>query len=164
MKQVDFTTPWKRIDYIQQVKNDSGIDVSLYKPGDEAKLKSDIKAKGHNRVGLEEQTVATMIDYLYKKVTRPQLLGPLFISNYPKTMQPLARVSDADANIVEQFQVVVNGWEVIKAYSELVDPILQQQNFDDQADAVAKGDDEATKGDDDFIVAMEYGMPGQSGR
>lgn len=164
IKQVDFTTPWKRIDYIQQVKNDSGIDVSLYKPGDEAKLKSDIKAKGHNRVGLEEQTVATMIDYLYKKVTRPQLLGPLFISNYPKTMQPLARVSDADANIVEQFQVVVNGWEVIKAYSELVDPILQQQNFDDQADAVAKGDDEATKGDDDFIVAMEYGMPGQSGR
>ncbi len=78
-------------------------------------------------------------------------------------MQPLARVSDEDKNIVEQFQVVVNGWEIIKAYSELVDPILQQQNFDDQAGAIEKGDAEATKGDDDFVLSMEYGMPPQSG-
>ena len=53
-------------------------------------------------------------------------------------MQPLARISDENNNIVEQFQVVVNGWEIIKAYSELVDPVLQQQNFDDQSAAIAK--------------------------
>jgi lysyl-tRNA synthetase class 2 len=65
---------------------------------------------------------------------------------------------------VEQRQLLVNGRELIKAYSELVDPIQQQANFDAQSDAIAKGDDEATKGDDDFVLAMEYGMPCQSGR
>ena len=104
-----------------------------------------------------------MIDYLYKKVTRPQIAGPAFIVNYPKLMQPLARTSDTDKNIVEQWQLLINGWEVIKAYSELVDPQEQQANFDAQASALAAGDDEATAGDPDFVQAMEYGMPPQSG-
>lgn len=78
-------------------------------------------------------------------------------------MQPLARINDEDNNIVEQFQLLVNGWEICKAYSELVDPLLQQENFDKQAEAAAAGDDEATSGDDDFVTAMEYGMPPQSG-
>jgi lysyl-tRNA synthetase class 2 len=74
-------------------------------------------------------------------------------------MQPLARVSDADASIVEQFQLIVNGREICKAYSELVDPLLQQANFEKQA---ISGDAEATSGDDAFVEAMEYGMPPQS--
>jgi lysyl-tRNA synthetase class 2 len=74
-----------------------------------------------------------MVDYLYKKVLRPKITGPAFIYNYPKTMQPLARQSDSDENIVEQFQVLVNGWEIIKAYSELVDPEIQKANFDAQS-------------------------------
>jgi len=78
-------------------------------------------------------------------------------------MQPLARTSDANPNIVEQFQLIVNGREMCKAYSELVDPLLQQENFDKQAEASAKGDEEATAGDDEFVMAMEYGMPPQSG-
>jgi lysyl-tRNA synthetase class 2 len=77
-------------------------------------------------------------------------------------MQPLARISDKDQNIVEQFQLLVNWWEICKAYSELVDPLLQQENFDKQADAAAKWDEEATSGDDWFVTAMEYGMPCQS--
>ncbi len=162
-KEVDFTTPWKRVDYIDQIKKDSEIDVSKYKPEDEEQLRSDIKAKWHKREWLDIQTTATMIDYLYKKVTRPQIVGPAFIYNYPKTMQPLARVSDADDNIVEQRQLLINGWEIIKAYSELVDPLLQQANFDEQADALVKWDEEATSGDDEFVTAMEHGMPCQSG-
>jgi lysyl-tRNA synthetase class 2 len=75
-------------------------------------------------------------------------------------MQPLARVSDKDPRIVEQFQLIVNGWEICKAYSELVDPLLQQANFDKQAE---NADEEATRGDDAFVEAMEYGMPPQSG-
>lgn len=78
-------------------------------------------------------------------------------------MQPLARTSDKNPEIVEQFQLLVNGWEICKAYSELVDPLFQQANFDKQAEAAAKGDDEATSGDDAFVEAMEYGMPPQSG-
>ena len=105
----------------------------------------------------------TLIDYLFKKVLRPKIIGPAFIYNYPVIMQPLARISDKDSGIVEQFQLLVNGREICKAYSELVDPLLQQENFDKQSDAAEKWDDEATSGDDSFVMAMEYGMPPQSG-
>lgn len=162
-KQVDFTTPWQRIDYIAGVKEKSGIDIEAYGAEDEDKLRADIKAAGHSWEGMDKQATATMIDYLYKKVLRPGIVGPAFIYNYPKTMQPLARQSDADEKIVEQFQLVLNGWEVLKAYSELVDPKVQQENFDEQAGAIEAWDEEATASDDDFVLAMEYGMPCQSG-
>ncbi|MEI6774822.1 MAG: amino acid--tRNA ligase-related protein [bacterium] len=103
-----------------------------------------------------------MIDYLYKKVLRPKIISPTFLYNFPVIMQPLARISDTNPNIVEQFQLIVNGREMCKAYSELVDPLLQQENFDKQAKAAAEGDEEATASDDDFVTAMEYGMPPQS--
>lgn len=163
MKTVDFTTPWQRIDYIAGVKEKSGIDISKYGPGDARALRADIQQAGYTWDGIEHQATATMIDYLYKKVLRPSIVGPAFVYNYPKTMQPLARESDQDENIVEQFQVVLNGWEILKAYSELVDPKKQQENFDAQSGALAAGDEEATSGDNDFVLAMEYGMPPQSG-
>lgn len=159
---VDFSTPWNRLDYVEQVKKDSWIDVSIYTAEDEEALRTLIKEKWFDRQWLEIQSTATMIDYLYKKVTRPKITGPAFIMNYPKTMQPLARVSDTNDNLVEQFQLVVNGWEVLKAYGELVDPIMQQSNFDEQAWALERGDDEATAADDEFVEAMEYWMPPQS--
>lgn len=162
-KIVDFTTPWKRIDYIAGVKEKSWIDIEAYGAQDEDKFRIDIKAAGYTWDGIDKQATATMIDYLYKKVLRPSITGPAFVYNYPKTMQPLARQSDADENIVEQFQLVLNGWEVLKAYSELVDPKIQQENFDEQSTAVEAWDEEATTGDDDFVLAMEYGMPCQSG-
>ena len=98
-------------------------------------LRSDIKKKGIEFEGMHKMGTTTLIDYLYKKVLRPKIIGPAFIYNYPVIMQPLARVSDKEENIVEQFQLLVNGWEICKAYSELVDPILQQENFDKQAEA-----------------------------
>lgn len=162
-KTVDFTTPWQRIDYIAWVKEHSGIDIEKYTQANEQALRDDIKAAGHNWEGMDKQATATMIDYLYKKVLRPSIVGPAFVYNYPKSMQPLARQSDADENIVEQFQLVLNGWEVLKAYSELVDPKVQQANFDEQSGALEAWDDEATSGDDDFVLAMEYAMPCQSG-
>lgn len=162
-KMVNFATPWQRIDYVEGVKDACGIDVSAYQNGDEENLKADIKAKWIEFPNMDIMGVPTMIDYLYKKVLRPSIVWPAFVYNYPKTMQPLARQNDANPEIVEQFQVVVNGWEVIKAYSELVDPKVQAENFDDQGDALERWDEEATSGDDDFVLAMEYGMPCQSG-
>ena len=162
-REVDFTTPRERIDYSKGILNASGIDITQYGIEDAAQLRADIRAKGVEFEGMEIMGTTTLIDYLYKKVLRPKIIGPAFIYNYPVIMQPLARTSDADAQIVEQFQLLVNGWEMCKAYSELVDPLLQQANFDKQAEASAKGDDEATRGDDSFVEAMEYGMPPQSG-
>jgi len=135
----------------------------LYAEEDEQRLRQDIKKAGFDWYGLDQQSTATMIDYLYKKVTRPKIVGPAFVYNYPKTMQPLARVSDTNPYLVEQFQLVVNGREITKAYGELVNPLQQQANFDAQSAALEKGDTEATAGDDDFVKAMEYGMPPQSG-
>lgn len=163
IKEVDFTTPWKRIDFTKGIEEASGIDITTYEMDDAEKLRTAIRAKGIEFEKMDHMGTTTLIDYLYKKVLRPKIIGPAFIYNYPVIMQPLARVSDKDTNIVEQFQLLVNGREICKAYSELVDPILQQENFDKQAEAAAKGDEEATASDDDFVTAMEYGMPPQSG-
>ncbi len=162
-RQVDFTTPWKRIDYILGVKEKSGINIDDYSAEDEERLRKDIQAAGYSWEGIEKQATATMIDYLYKKVLRPSIVWPAFLYNFPKTMQPLARQSDENKNIVEQYQLLLNGWEVLKAYSELVDPKIQIQNFNEQSGAIEMWDEEATSGDDDFVLAMEYGMPCQSG-
>ena len=162
-KIVDFTTPWEKIDYIEWVKEKSKIDISKYDIKDEKKLREDIKKAWFNWEWIDIQWTTTMIDYLYKKVLRPNIVWPAIVYNYPKTMQPLARQSDSDENIVEQFQLVLNGWEVIKAYSELVDPKIQKENFDNQLWAIESWDEEATSPDDDFVLAMEYGMPCQSG-
>jgi lysyl-tRNA synthetase, class II len=163
-KEVSLQTPRERIDYVAQIRKDSGIDVSAYSEGDDDQLRADIKTAGHTREGIDKQGLVTMIDYLYKKVTRPKIVWPAFIVNYPKLMQPLARTSNADDKLVEQRQLLINGREVIKAYSELVDPVEQQANFDAQAAALEAWDEEATAGDPEFVQAMEYGMPPQSGR
>lgn len=160
---VDFTTPWKKIDYINGVKQKSWLDILTYSHEDADKLRDDIKNKWYNWVWIDNQWTSTMIDYLYKKVLRPEIIWPAFVYNYPKSMQPLARQSDLNWNIVEQFQLVLNWWEILKSYSELVDPVIQKSNFDEQAIAISKWDEEATASDDDFVLAMEYGMPCQSG-
>lgn len=163
IKQVDFTTPWERIDYTKGISDASGIDIAQYGSEDADKLRKDIQDKWISFQWMEIMGTTTLIDYLFKKVLRPKIIGPAFIYNYPVIMQPLARISDKDNWIVEQFQLLVNGREICKAYSELVDPLLQQENFDKQSDAAEKWDDEATSGDDSFVMAMEYGMPPQSG-
>lgn len=162
-KLVNFQTPWQKIDYVEWVKKASWIDVSKYKSGDEKELISDIKNAWISFEWMDNMLVPTLIDYLFKKVLRPSIVWPAFVYNYPKTMQPLARQSDENPSIVEQFQVVVNWWEIIKAYSELVDPQIQSANFEEQSGAVEKWDEEATSPDDDFVLAMEYWMPCQSG-
>ena len=163
VKEVDWTTPWERVDYIQWVKEACWIDVSNYQEWEEEKLLEDIKKAWVEFEWMNQMWLASLIDNLYKKVLRPNIVWPAFVYNYPKTMQPLSRTSDKNSNIVEQFQLVVNWWEIVKAYSELVDPIQQKENFDAQAEALARWDEEATSSDDEFLLAMEYWMPPQSG-
>jgi lysyl-tRNA synthetase class 2 len=162
-KLVDFWTDWQRVNYSEAVSEVSWIDISKYSEEDENELRTAIKAKWHEWEGLDGQATATMIDYLYKKVLRPNIVWPAFIYNYPRTMQPLARQSDENPMIVEQYQVVVNGWEIIKCYSELIDPSIQKANFEAQWDALERWDEEATAGDDDYLLAMEHWFPPQSG-
>lgn len=158
---VDFSTPWKRVDYVEMIKNDSGIDVTAYDDAD--KLRKDLSKKKIHIEGMEAMGVMGLIDNLYKKVSRPQIINPTILYNFPKKLQPLARQSDSNQDFVDQFQLVINGWEVLKAYSELVDPIEQRERFVEQAKAKSEGDEEAMEIDEDYLTAMEHGMPPISG-
>ncbi|MFO0416910.1 MAG: lysine--tRNA ligase [Pseudomonadota bacterium] len=158
---VDWSTPWPRIDYIELVNRDSGLDVMSYSSADA--LRADIRARGIEFEGMKEMGLTSLIDNLYKKVSRPNIIQPTILYNYPKILQPLARVSDLNSEMVDQFQMVVNGWEIVKAYSELVDPIDQRERFEQQAAQKEAGDEEAFEVDEEYLVAMEHGMPPISG-
>jgi lysyl-tRNA synthetase class 2 len=105
----------------------------------------------------------TLIDLLYKKVSRPKMIDPVFITHHPLDLSPLARKNDRNPLVVDRFQLVVNGWEVVNAYSELVDPVDQTERFRQQAQARAAGDTETMEVDNDFLQCIEYGMPPISG-
>ncbi len=158
-KIIDFSTPWARIDYVELFKKD-GVDI-LTITLDEAKQMA--KDKGLRIEGIDHMGLTTVIDHIYKKLYRPHIINPSIVYNYPLQMQPLARQNDEDPRLVDQFQLVINTWEVLKAYSELVDPLEQRARFVDQAEAKAAGDEEAMDMEEDYLLAMEYGMPPISG-
>lgn len=160
-QQVDWSAPWPRINYVELVKKDSGLDVMSYTSADA--LRADIKAKGIEFEDINDMGLTSLIDNLYKKISRPKIIQPTILYKYPKVLQPLARVNDEDDRMVDQFQLVVNGWEVVKAYSELVDPLDQRARFVEQSAQRDAGDEEAMDVDEGYLIAMEHGMPPISG-
>ena len=109
------------------------------------------------------KTCGAIIDYVYKRKIRPNIIKPTILFNYPACLVPLARRSDKNPKIIEMFQFLINGEELCKSYSELVDPQIQRQTLEEQAKAKAMGDDEAMDLDEGFLDAMEHGMPPMSG-
>jgi len=158
---VDFTAPWRRVSFRDLLIEDCSIDIDQFATADE--LKDEIIRKGIKIDGIEKLGRGNMIDALYKEVSRPKLVNPTFLINHPIDLSPLARRNDENANIADRFQLVVNGWEIVNAYSELIDPIDQKSRFADQMEAKAKGDEEAMLKDDEYVDAMSYGMPPISG-
>jgi len=161
VKKVDFNKKWKRINYVDLIKKDCGIDITEVKEVKE--LRKLVKKKKIDIPDMNKMGYATLVDYLYKKVSRPKIIGPAFLYNYPKAIQPLARTNDKNEDMVDQFQLVINGWEMLKGYSELVDSVDQKERFEQQDIEKEAGDEEAMEGDDDYIIAMEHGMPPISG-
>lgn len=160
-QEIDFSFPWPRLNFVELIKGDTGIDVMAFSDANE--LRTEIKNKQFNFEGIDEMSLSGLVDNLYKKVVRPKLINPTFLFNYPTYLQPLARRSDSDANLVDQFQLVVKGWEVVKAYSELVDPVDQEQRFVEQARNKELGEDETMEIDHEYIKTMSHGMPPISG-
>lgn len=163
-KVIDFAGQWPVVTFRDLILQDCGIDISLCQSS--AQLLEEIRARN---IRLESETELSvlgrgnLIDLLYKKVSRPRLISPTFLVEHPKALSPLARANDENPDIVDRFQLVINGAEVINAYSELVDPVDQKNRLMEQARLKAAGDDEAMVMDDDYIRAMEYGMPPISG-
>ncbi|MGQ0776885.1 MAG: lysine--tRNA ligase [Pseudonocardiales bacterium] len=156
---LDFGTDWPELDYRSEVARRTGIDLTVVR--DLPTLRERVAALG---LDVEEAaSYAGLVDLLYKKTVRPGLVQPCFLVHHPAELVPLARRSDEDPTRLDMFQIVVNGWEIVKAYSELVDPVEQRLRLEEQAELREAGDDEAMMMEEDFIEAMEYGMPPMSG-
>ncbi len=159
--EIDFKTPWPRKKFTEMIKEDCGIDVMKY---DEAEgLLAEIKEKNIFIEGADTMGYGNLVDYLYKKVSRPKLIQPTFVTNHPLSTKPLARKSDENPKLCDTFQLLVNTWEIINAYSEMVDPIDQRERFEKQALAKAGGDEDAMMMNEEYLTAMEHGMPCMSG-
>lgn len=159
--EIDFSKPWPVLDYCELVLADCGIDVR--KEDTAAKLLSALKQKNISVDDADTLSWANLVDGLYKKVSRPKLIEPCFLVKYPAEMAPLARRNIKDPRFVDLFQFVVDGVELVKAYSELVDPIDQRARFEEQVKAREAGDQETMPMDEDFLLAMEHGFPPISG-
>ncbi len=159
---IDFTPPYPRKTMWDLILEYAKIDIKKINTTD--KLRKEITAK---KIKLEEDIskfgFGNLVDALYKKTARPKLIQPVFVTNQPIELSPLARKNDKDPSITDRFQLVVNGWEIVNAYSELVDPVDQRSRLEEQAKLKKKGDVEAMEMDEDYLLAMEHGMPPISG-
>ena len=154
---------WNRINYVEEMRNKFGFDFLDIE--DPQELKDKIVEKGlFSYEELDDyKSLSQIIDFSYKKLVRAHIVEPTIIYNYPAVLIPLARRNDEDKRIIDVFQVLVCGTELCKAYSELVDPMVQREAFEDQLKAKEQGDDETMDMDESFLSAMEQGMPPISG-
>ena len=155
---IDFKAPYPRVPIIEAIKVHTGYDISNM---DEKTLKSTAK-----KIGIEiteSMGSGKIIDEIFSEKCEHHFIQPTFITDYPKEMSPLTKEHRNNGKLTERFELLVNGTELANAYSELNDPIEQRARFEEQLKLSEKGDDEAMFIDQDFLRALEYGMPPTSG-
>jgi lysyl-tRNA synthetase class 2 len=155
---IDFKAPYPRVPILEAIKTHTGIDVSEM---DENQLRETAK-----NLGLEVDNTmgeGKLIDEIFGEMCEHHYIQPTFIIDYPKSMSPLTKEHRDNPKLTERFELMVNGKELANAYSELNDPIDQRERFEAQLALSEKGDDEAMFIDQDFLRALEYGMPPTSG-
>ncbi len=156
--QIDFKTPWKRISFVEAIKDKTGVDV-LNATDDE--LKGLAKNLGVDISAAEGK--AKLIDEIFGAAIEPELIQPTFVIDYPLILSPLAKKHRSKEGLVERFEAYVVGREICNAFSELNDPIDQRIRFEDQVKLRDAGDEEAHQVDEDFLRALEYGFPPTAG-
>ena len=163
-KEVDMSGDWPSVSFRELLIKHANIDINEYNTKEKllAKIKED-KIELESETPIENLGFGNLIDVLYKKVARPYMIEPVYLTGHPSELSPLARTNDDDKNVSDRFQLVVNGAEIVNGYSELVNPVEQEQKLLDQASLKEAGDEEAMEMDYDYISAMEYGMPPISG-
>tara|TARA_Y100000389_G_scaffold98472_2_gene95138 strand:+ start:985 stop:2679 length:1695 start_codon:yes stop_codon:yes gene_type:complete len=155
---INFKAPYPRVPILEAIQTHTGIDVSEM---NEEQLRETAK-----KLGLEvDDTVGEgkLIDEIFGEKCEHHYIQPTFITDYPKSMSPLTKEHRSNKRLTERFELMVNGKELANAYSELNDPIDQRERFEAQLSLSEKGDDEAMFIDQDFLRALEYGMPPTSG-
>jgi lysyl-tRNA synthetase class 2 len=156
---IDFTPPWRRLDMHQAILQYAGLDIDQFP--DKESLAAEMTRRniqfdpnrGHGK--LIDELVSTYVD--------PALIQPTFMYDYPIELSPLAKKKPGNPGLVERFEPYAGGMELGNAFTELNDPVDQRQRFEQQMEERARGDEEAQKLDEDFVLAMEHGMPPTGG-
>jgi lysyl-tRNA synthetase, class II len=159
--EIDLTPPWKRLEMRQGILDTSGIDISEYKTAEE--LFSAIKERHPNKLPDPKATRGKLIDFLLSEFLEPTLIQPTFLYNYPRDISPLAKSIPGNPLTVERFEAYAAGFELCNAFTELNDPLDQEQRFLEMGRDYAEGDDEKHPMDEDYLRAMRYGMPPNGG-
>jgi len=157
---IDFAPPWKRVDFRQELKDLSGVDIDAYT--DDESLKYRVAELGLDIEPKDGR--AKVIDKLFSSYVEPRLAQPTFVLDYPVIMSPLAKAKPDSPGYVERFEAFAAGMEIANSYTELNDPAVQRERFENQeALRLMLGDDETDRLDEDFLIALEYGMPPTGG-
>ncbi|HXK81603.1 MAG TPA: lysine--tRNA ligase [Bacteroidales bacterium] len=155
---IDFKRPWKRFTMFEVIEHFTGIDISKM---DETELLKTAKELGVETN--DSMAKGKLIDEIFGECCESKLIQPTFITDYPIEMSPLAKKHRSIEGLVERFEAICNGKEICNAYSELNDPIDQRKRFEDQLKLAKRGDEEAMMLDEDFLKAIEVGMPPTAG-
>jgi lysyl-tRNA synthetase class 2 len=156
---IDFKPPWKRLTLRDAVKKYSGIDFVKYPTADG--LREKMRSL---KIEVDPQkNWAKLVDELIKDFVRPKLIQPTIIFDYPLSMSPLAKTKPGEERVVERFQAIAGGLEIANAYTELNDPLEQRERFEEQLKERAGDDEERWSIDEDYLLALEYGMPPAGG-
>jgi len=157
-KEIEFKAPYPRVPILEAIKIHTGIDVAGM---DQSQLQATAK-----KFGIEVDDtmgIGKLIDEIFGEKCEGHYVQPTFIIDYPKEMSPLTKEHRTNPALTERFELIINGKEIANSYSELNDPIEQRERFEEQLKLSEKGDDEAMFIDQDFLRALEYGMPPTSG-
>jgi lysyl-tRNA synthetase class 2 len=156
---VDLAPPWRRVTLREVIQRETGIDVLDHRD-------RDALAQVMRGVGLEPAQDAgwgKLVDELLSKRVEPKLVEPTFVLDYPVELSPFAKRNRSEQGLVERFEAFVGGIEIANAFSELNDPDEQRRRFEQQQRLMSAGDEEAQPYDEDFVVALEHGMPPTGG-
>lgn len=156
--QIDFKAPWPRIPMYEAIEKETGHDLSGKSEGEIRKIAKELHIEVDESMGKGK-----LIDEIFGEKVEQKLIQPTFITDYPIEMSPLAKKHRSKEGLVERFEAICNGKEIANAFSELNDPVDQRERFEEQARLRAGGDEEAMTVDEDFLRAIEYGMPPTAG-
>ena len=157
--EMDLGKPFERITMLDAVKKYSGVDFNEIHSDEEAKAiakEKHVEFEDHHKKG-------DILNLFFEEFVEEHLIQPTFVMDHPIEISPLTKKKPEDPNYVERFEMFMNGWEMANAYSELNDPIDQRERFKAQEELLAKGDEEANRTDEDFMNALEIGMPPTGG-
>jgi len=155
---IDFKRPWPRIPMYEAIENETGYDLSKKTVDQLRAIASELHIDTDESMGKGK-----LIDEIFGETVEPTLIQPTFITDYPIEMSPLAKKHRTKEGLVERFEAICNGKEIANAFTELNDPVDQRERFEEQARLRAGGDEEAMNVDEDFLRAIEYGMPPTAG-